>query len=102
MGAGGSGCEIASPRDNSGSKDLKSVCQIKVEVVTHKVRMARLCLGCEEGRNDAFNRNWEFRVSLKESCNSGGKGECEMLNIASGQYSIFLWKGAFSATENKL
>lgn len=57
MGAGGSGCEIASPRDNSGSKDLKSVCQIKVQVVTHKVRMARLCLGCEEGRNDAFNRN---------------------------------------------
>lgn len=57
MGAGGSGYEMASPRDNTGSKDLKSVCQIKVEVVTHKVWMARLRLGCEEGRNNAFNRN---------------------------------------------
>lgn len=42
MGAGGSGCEMASPRDNSGGKDLKSVCQIKVELVTHKVRMASI------------------------------------------------------------
>lgn len=51
------GCEMASPRDNTGSKDLKSVCQIKVEVVIRTAWMACLRLGREEGRNDAFNRN---------------------------------------------
>lgn len=49
----------------SSSKDLKSVCQNKVDIVIHKVQMNCLCLGEWGRRNVAFNSKWEFGINLK-------------------------------------